>query len=93
MTDLDNPNSDALQGFMDGVEDQLSGEEEAPWIVYGPRWAQDKGAGSPPKNIEEPVWAPSAGWMEKGEAPIRGETDGPLALYAPDSNEELDVEA
>jgi hypothetical protein len=67
---------------MDGVEKHLSDEEEAPWIVYGPRWAQDRGAEEPPEGMDEPVWAPSAGWMEKGE------TGGVLALYAPDSNEE-----
>ena len=73
---------------LDKVEANASTGEAPPWIVYGPRWAQDRGAEEPPEGMDEPVWAPSAGWMEKREAPIRGETDGPLALYAPDSNEE-----
>lgn len=87
--DTDRTNPSALQGLVNGVEERLSVEEETPWIVYGPRWAQDRGAEEPPEGMDEPVWAPSAGWMEKREAPI-GETGGPLALYAPDSNEELE---
>ncbi len=82
-----------LNSFLDGVEHALQDEEETPWIVYGPRWAQEgQGAEEPPEDLENPVWAPSTGWMEKGEAPIgeagSGET---LAMYAPDSMDELSV--
>jgi len=88
---MTNATEDPLNHFLDGVEEQLSDEEETPWLVYGPKWAQDEGADSPPEDMEEPVWAPSAGWMEKGEAPLKS-TSGPsepVALYAPD---DLDVE-
>jgi len=88
---MTNATEDPLNHFLDGVEGQLSDEEEPPWLVYGPKWAQDEGADSPPEDMEEPVWAPSAGWMEKGEAPLKS-TSGPsepVALYAPD---DLDVE-
>ena len=88
---MTNATEDPLNHFLDGVEEQLSDEEETPWLVYGPKWAQDEGADPPPEEMDDPVWAPSTGWMAKEEAPLKS-TSGPnepLALYAPD---ELDVE-
>lgn len=87
MTDAtENP----LGQFLDGVKQELEPEDETPWLVYGPRWAQDKGADPPPEDIKDPVWAPSAGWIEKGKAPINAsDPNERLALYAPDSMEEF----
>ena len=93
MTDTPDPNTDALSDFVGGVEEQLSDDEETPWLVYGPKWAQDEGAAPPPEDIDDPVWAPSTGWMEKSEAPIHKDGSGkPLAMYAPDSMDEVDTD-
>lgn len=90
---MNDANRNSLDSFLDGVEQALQDEEETPWIVYGPRWAQEgQGAPEPPEDLENPVWAPSAGWMEKGDAPIEEDSSGEtLAMYAPDSMDELDT--
>lgn len=84
--------SNALRGFTDGVVERVTESETAPWTVFGPKWAQEsEGAEPPPEDLSDPVWARGEGWMERGEAPIE-ETgnDEPIALYAPDSMDEVD---
>lgn len=81
-----NSTTEPLDTFLDGVEQELQNEETPPTVVYGPEWAQDKGAEEPPGEMENPVWAPSTGWMEKDSAPIHEDRPGePLSMYAPDS--------
>ena len=86
-TPSDSPVSpDALKELVAGIEERLGPEEETVWMVFGPKWAQqDKGADPPPDGLDSPVWAPETGWMEKADAPVGDDVDGPLALYAPDS--------
>jgi hypothetical protein len=86
--------SDPLSDFADGVAKRVTGSDSPPWVVYGPRWAQEaQGAESPPEGFDNPVWARDGGWMEKEDAPIHEGDGEPLALYAPDSMEELDVDS
>lgn len=86
MNATDPINSGALNGFADGVAERVTGSETAPWVVFGPRWAQEgRGADPPPDGLSEPVWAPETGWMEKADAPIHKSDGGTLAMYAPDS--------
>lgn len=75
----------ALNELVGGIEEHMAESEETVWLVYGPTWAQDKGADPPPDGLSEPVWAPEIGWMEKTDAPVGDDVDGPLALYAPDN--------
>jgi hypothetical protein len=75
----------ALNELVSGIEEHMGTAEEPVWLVYGPRWAQDEGADPPPDGLDSPVWAPETGWMEKVDAPVGDDVDGPLALYAPDS--------
>ena len=78
-------NPGAYSDLVGGIEEHMGTAEETVWLVYGPRWAQHEGADPPPDGLSEPVWAPETGWMEKAEAPVGDDVDGPLALYAPDS--------
>lgn len=88
----DSANTGALQGFTDGVAERVTESETPPIVVFGPRWAQDsEGAAPPPDDLSNPVWARGEGWMEKGSAPIHNTGGGPLAMYAPDSMDELDT--
>jgi hypothetical protein len=92
MNATDPVNSDALNGFTDGVAERVTESETAPFVVFGPRWAQEgEGAGPPPEGLSDPVWASDRGWMEKDSAPIQRGDGGPLAMYAPDSMDELDT--
>jgi len=82
----------ALNGFADEVAERVTESETPPIVVFGPRWAQDgEGADPPPDDLSDPVWAPDRGWMEKEDAPSHNTGGGPLAMYAPDSMDELDV--
>jgi hypothetical protein len=85
-------NPGALQGFTDGVAERVTESETPTIVVFGPRWAQEgEGADPPPEDLSEPVWGRGVGWMEKGSAPIQRGDGGPLAMYAPDSMDELDT--
>ena len=76
----------AYSNLVAGIEERLGSEGETVWMVFGPKWAQqDEGADLPPDGLDSPVWAPETGWMEKADAPVGDDVDGPLALYAPDS--------
>ena len=70
---------DAYAELVAGIEAKVSDTEQTTLIFYGPTWAQAEGADPPPEDLSEPVWAPGAGWVEKGAA------GGILTLYAPDS--------
>jgi len=88
-TPTDGPDSPVSPGayseLVGGIEERVAETEETVLMVFGPRWAQAEGADPPPEGLSEPVWAPEIGWMEKAEAPVGDDVDGPLALYAPDS--------
>jgi len=83
--------SNGLEEFAKGVAERVTAAGSVPWVVFGPKWAQEsKGAEPPPEDLSDPVWARGEGWMEKSEAPIEETGDGePLALYAPDSMDEV----
>ena len=76
---------------LDKIAAQTTQEEnEHPWVVYGPEWAQGvQDASPPPDDLSDPVWARGEGWMEKADAPIHKDEGGALALYAPDSMDEV----
>jgi rhamnogalacturonyl hydrolase YesR len=52
---------------LDKIEQNASGDPETgPWVVFGPKWAQDvEDADPPPEYLSDPVWARGEGWMEK----------------------------
>jgi len=82
----------ALNGFADEVAERVTESETGPFVIFGPKWAQDgEGADPPPDDLSDPVWARDEGWMEKSSAPIQKSDGGPLAMYAPDSMDELDI--
>jgi hypothetical protein len=90
MTQLTSPG--ALNGFADEVAERVTASETGPFVIFGPRWAQDnEGADPPPDELSAPVWAPDRGWMEKGSAPIHKSDGGVLAMYAPDGMDELNI--
>jgi hypothetical protein len=81
-----------LNGFADEVAERVTESETGPFVIFGPKWAQDgEGADPPPDELSDPVWGRGVGWMEKEDAPIHNTGGGPLAMYAPDSMDELDV--
>lgn len=79
--------SATIEDFLDDLSDRVTKESGPPWIAYGPRFAKDKGAETPPpENISEPVWAPSTGWTERAEIEPKAGRPGPfLLLYGPDT--------
>jgi hypothetical protein len=86
----------ALNGFADEVAERVTASETPPVVIFGPEWAQDsEGADPPPDGLSDPVWGRGVGWMEKEDAPIETGSkptgNDPLAMYAPDSMEELDI--
>jgi hypothetical protein len=85
-------NSDVLDSFTDSVAERVTSDDPAPFLIFSPRWAQEgEGADPPSEDLSEPVWGRGVGWMEKGSAPIPRGDGGPLAMYAPDSMDELDT--
>ncbi|MCS4185206.1 hypothetical protein [Salinibacter ruber] len=85
-------NPDVLNSFTDGVAERVTESETGPFVIFGPKWAQEgEGADPPPDELSDPVWGRGVGWMEKEDAPIHNTGGGPLAMYAPDSTGELDV--
>ncbi len=86
----------ALNGFADEVAERVTESETGPFVIFGPKWAQDsEGADPPPDELSDPVWGRGVGWMEKEDAPIETGPNPtgnePMSMYAPDSMDELDV--
>ena len=67
----------ALNGFADEVAERVTESETGPFVIFGPKWAQDgEGAEPPPDELSDPVWGRGVGWMEKEDAPdSTGELD------------------
>jgi hypothetical protein len=79
----DPANTGALDSFTDGVAERVTGDDPGPFLIFGPRWAQEgEGAGPPPEGLSNPVWSREAGWAEKEEATRKFDGD-PLVLNAP----------
>jgi len=84
----DTVSPEALQDFLDGVEEEVDGTgRETIWSILEPETAEVReDAEPPPSGLSDPVWSPSAGWMERASAPIGDDTDGPLAFTWTDPN-------
>ena len=83
-----NLSPEALQDFLAGVEEEVDEtSRETIWSILEPEMAEATGgAEPPPSGLSDPVWSPSAGWMERGSAPIGDDTDEPLAFTWTDPN-------
>ncbi|MCS4198187.1 hypothetical protein [Salinibacter ruber] len=86
----------ALNGFADEVAERVTESGTGPFVIFGPKWAQDgEGAEPPPDELSDPAWGRGVGWMEKEDAPIETGPNPtgnePMSMYAPDSVDELDV--
>lgn len=76
-------NPDALQGFTDGVAKRVTDDAPDPFLIFGPRLAQEgEGAGPPPEAFSDPVWSRETGWTEKSAATEKFDGE-PLILNAP----------
>jgi len=86
MTDTVSP--EALQDFLAGVEEEVDGAGREPvWSILEPETAdEERDVEPPPSSLSDPVWSPSAGWMERDSAPIGEDTDEPLAFTWTDPN-------
>lgn len=43
-------------------------EEDSPWIVFGPQWAEKENVPDSPDELEAPVYSEEYGWMESDKA-------------------------
>jgi hypothetical protein len=76
-------NPGALQGFTNGVAERVTGDDPTPFLIFGPRWAQEgEGAAPPPGDLSDPVWSQETGWTEKSAA-VQAFDGDPLVLNAP----------
>jgi hypothetical protein len=54
---------------LDKIKAQANSEEdERPWVVFGPQWAEKEDVHPPPDELNEPVYSEEYGWMEKDDA-------------------------
>ena len=85
----DTVSPEALQDFLDGVEEEVDGAgRETIWSILEPNMAEERDdAEPPPSGLSDPVWSPSAGWMERDSTPIGNDTGDPLAFTWIDPND------